>query len=44
MIDLNSQFGRLAQQHLQDEYFVWLTTVDFKTHAAAKTGLVHLGG
>ncbi len=30
MIDLNSKFGRVAKQHLQDEYFVWLTTVDLK--------------
>lgn len=28
MIDLNSDFGRAVQQHLKDQYVVWLTTVD----------------
>lgn len=30
MIDLNTQFGRVAKRHLKNEYFVWLTTVDSK--------------
>ena len=28
MIDLTSQFGRVVKQHLENEYFIWLTTVD----------------
>ncbi len=28
MIDLNSKFGRAVKRHLQEEYIVWLTTVD----------------
>jgi PPOX class probable F420-dependent enzyme len=27
VIDLKSTFGRKARRHLEDEYFVWLTTV-----------------
>lgn len=30
MIDLSSAFGRAAQQHLENEYVIWLTTVDSK--------------
>ena len=28
MIDLNSDFGRAVRQHLENEYVIWLTTVD----------------
>ncbi len=28
MIDLTSEFGRAVKQHLEDEYVIWLTTVD----------------
>ncbi len=28
MIDWNSDLGRKAQQHLESEYAIWLTTVD----------------
>ena len=28
MIDLNSDFGRAVKRHLQNEYVIWLTTVD----------------
>ena len=28
MIDLTTDFGRVAEQHLNDEYFIWLTSVD----------------
>jgi PPOX class probable F420-dependent enzyme len=28
MIDLESKFGFLVKEHLDNEYFVWLTTVD----------------
>ncbi len=28
MIDLTSKFGRAVRQHLEDEYVIWLTTVD----------------
>ncbi len=28
MIDLSSEFGRAVKQHLEDEYIIWLTTVD----------------
>jgi len=28
MIDLNSDFGRAVQQHLKNQYVIWLTTVD----------------
>lgn len=28
MIDLTSEFGRALQQHLQNQYVIWLTTVD----------------
>lgn len=28
MIDWNSEFGRAVKQHMQDQYVVWLTTVD----------------
>lgn len=28
MIDLTSNFGRAVQQHLKDQYVIWLTTVD----------------
>jgi PPOX class probable F420-dependent enzyme len=28
MIDLDSTFGRVVRQHLQEEYVIWLTTVD----------------
>jgi PPOX class probable F420-dependent enzyme len=27
MIDLTSKFGRLVKRHLNNEYFIWLTTV-----------------
>jgi PPOX class probable F420-dependent enzyme len=27
-VDLNSDFGRVVQQHLKDQYVIWLTTVD----------------
>ena len=28
MIDLNSNFGKVLQKHLKEEYAIWLTTVD----------------
>ncbi len=28
MIDLSSEFGRAVKRHLEDEYIIWLTTVD----------------
>jgi PPOX class probable F420-dependent enzyme len=28
MVDLNSSFGRAVQEHLENEYVIWLTTVD----------------
>jgi len=28
MIDLSSDFGRAVRQHLENEYVIWLTTVD----------------
>jgi PPOX class probable F420-dependent enzyme len=28
MIDLSSDFGRAVQQHIEDQYVIWLTTVD----------------
>lgn len=30
MVDLNSEFGRVVKRHIDEEYFVWLTTVDSK--------------
>ena len=30
MIDLKSDFGRAVQKHLENEYVIWLTTVDSK--------------
>ena len=30
MINLKSNFGRAVQNHLQNEYIIWLTTVDSK--------------
>lgn len=30
MIDLNSDFGRAVRQHLEQDYVIWLTTVDSK--------------
>jgi len=30
MLDLDSDFGRVVKKHLENEYFVWLTTVDAK--------------
>lgn len=30
MIDLTSEFGRAVERHLQNEYVIWLTTVDSK--------------
>lgn len=30
MIDLDSDFGRAVQQHLTEQYVIWLTTVDSK--------------
>jgi len=30
MLDLESDFGRVVKRHLDEEYFVWLTTVDSK--------------
>jgi PPOX class probable F420-dependent enzyme len=27
-MDLNSEFGHAVQQHLKDQYVIWLTTVD----------------
>jgi len=30
MLDLNSKFGHVVKQHLKNEQFVWLTTVDAK--------------
>ena len=28
MVDLTSNFGKVVQQHLKDQYVIWLTTVD----------------
>jgi predicted pyridoxine 5'-phosphate oxidase superfamily flavin-nucleotide-binding protein len=28
MIDFKSKFGRAAKKNIQNEYFIWLTTVD----------------
>ena len=28
MVDFRSDFGRAVQQHLKDQYVIWLTTVD----------------
>jgi PPOX class probable F420-dependent enzyme len=28
MIDFQSDFGRAVKEHLQDQYVIWLTTVD----------------
>lgn len=28
MVDLNSSFGQAVEKHLQNEYVIWLTTVD----------------
>lgn len=28
MIDLTTEFGRAVEQHLRNEYVIWLTTVD----------------
>lgn len=30
MVDLTSSFGRAVQQHLAEQYVIWLTTVDSK--------------
>jgi PPOX class probable F420-dependent enzyme len=30
MINLTSKLGRVVKQHLKNEYFIWLTTVDSK--------------
>lgn len=30
MLDLDSEFGHVVKKHLEEEYFVWLTTVDSK--------------
>jgi len=30
MLDLDSDFGLVVKKHLEEEYFVWLTTVDSK--------------
>jgi PPOX class probable F420-dependent enzyme len=30
MVDLTSNFGRAVQQHLANQYVIWLTTVDSK--------------
>ncbi len=30
MLDLNSKFGLVVKKHLENEYFIWLTTVDAK--------------
>lgn len=30
MIDLTSEFGRAVKQHLENQYVIWLTTVDAK--------------
>jgi PPOX class probable F420-dependent enzyme len=30
MIDFTSKFGRVVKQHLENQYVVWLTTVDAK--------------
>jgi PPOX class probable F420-dependent enzyme len=30
MLDLNSKFGLIVKEHLNNEYFIWLTTVDTK--------------
>lgn len=27
MIDLTSEFGKAVKQHLENEYFIWLTTI-----------------
>jgi len=28
MVDFTSQFGRAVQQHIKDQYVIWMTTVD----------------
>ena len=28
MLDLDSDFGRVVKKHLNEEYFIWMTTVD----------------
>jgi PPOX class probable F420-dependent enzyme len=28
MVDLTSKFGRVVKRHLNDDYVIWLTTVD----------------
>lgn len=28
MVDLSTQFGQAVKRHLEDEYVIWLTTVD----------------
>ena len=28
MVDLNSEFGRVVKAHLENQYVIWLTTVD----------------
>jgi PPOX class probable F420-dependent enzyme len=28
MVDLTSQFGRVVKEHLNNQYIIWLTTVD----------------
>lgn len=30
MVDLNSSFGRAVKQHLEQQYVIWLTTIDSK--------------
>ena len=30
MLDLKTKFGLVVKEHLENEYFVWLTTVDAK--------------
>ena len=30
MMDLSTPFGQVVKRHLEDEYFIWLTTVDSK--------------
>ena len=28
MIDITSEFGQTVQRHIDEEYFIWLTTID----------------
>ena len=28
MIDFTSEFGRIVKRHIDEDYFIWLTTVD----------------